>query len=599
MSTKGTFTLITNSGLQDQILLASDLLHKRLEDIKINKINEKLQSKYNELTVLENTLEKIQLNLNQIRLKSGYSKEDILYIDDLIIPNSKSPEKDRILYNKITSNENLNENFKYLIKQKKELINQIGMLNSNIYKEKNSSLQNNGYSYVSMSDIEKTHINFMYKTFKPFVAIGFEYCPQDPIGASYSFGQNIRFKMENRGDYIHDQVLHIRLENLRNINPLDRVRYCDMLGHRLMEKVKFSVNLNTLDQYDSERYNNYYNFELPEERKVGWLRNVGQTVPQIGYLTSDVVNFDFSEVRWISDGPQTLKTSHDVVDLYIPLLFWFNRDIGLALPNAVIPSGQTYIDVKIADVGKICASDNRSGTGTDNFIKPIITIARLYTNQIYVNPEIHDLMLQKTDFTLIRVHKQFSKILDKAEDSIWLSDLKFPIEHMYFNFKPVINEDGPNNMDLWDQSTFATLDEKLTAGIVITNAPLLPPVYAPAASFIRHFKEVPSVSRLTLTAYGIPLYDNYPAQLFNSYLPWKFGKMNTPEDLGYYFVNFNMNPGEYQPSGHFNASRAREFYIKYISPYFTPDFLGKFSITAICLNFLLVRDGSAILKFST
>jgi hypothetical protein len=66
-------------------------------------------------------------------------------------------------------------------------------------------------------------------------------------------------------------------------------------------------------------------------------------------------------------------------------------------------------------------------------------------------------------------------------------------------------------------------------------------------------------------------------------------------------MNFNFYPGDHQPSGHINLSRAREFYLKYSSTN------GRISNTnrvdLICLsdaiNFLLVKDGSAILRYST
>jgi hypothetical protein len=35
----------------------------------------------------------------------------------------------------------------------------------------------------------------------------------------------------------------------------------------------------------------------------------------------------------------------------------------------------------------------------------------------------------------------------------------------------------------------------------------------------------------------------------------------TPSDSGALFVNFCLKPGSYSPSGHFNVSRAREFYL--------------------------------------
>jgi hypothetical protein len=260
MSNPSTYILLNNVGTQDNILMASDLLHKRLKQIKEQKINEKLQDKFNELQILYTALENIQDNINTIRLKNGYNKEDMEYINDMNVPDSSASDKERKLYNKLQNNSNTNVDWKYYIQQKQKLLINIDIVNKNIEKEKQSNLGNNGNSLVSMTDIEKSHINFMSKQFKPFVEIGFGYINQEPTGGSLGFDQTMRFRMLNQGEYIHDQVLHLRLEGLSNINPLDRVRYCDFIGHRIMEKVTFSINITPIDEYTSERYNNYYNF---------------------------------------------------------------------------------------------------------------------------------------------------------------------------------------------------------------------------------------------------------------------------------------------------------------------------------------------------
>lgn len=77
--------------------------------------------------------------------------------------------------------------------------------------------------------------------------------------------------------------------------------------------------------------------------------------------------------------------------------------------------------------------------------------------------------------------------------------------------------------------------------------------------------------------------------------------MQTPEDLGALMINFCLYPGTYQPSGHINVSRAREFYLEYTSDpaviNSTSD--GVLVVLASALNFLLISDGSAVLRYST
>jgi hypothetical protein len=64
-------------------------------------------------------------------------------------------------------------------------------------------------------------------------------------------------------------------------------------------------------------------------------------------------------------------------------------------------------------------------------------------------------------------------------------------------------------------------------------------------------------------------------------------------------ITFNLYPGTYQPSGHINVSRAREFYIAYDSSYVGSATTADLVVNAVAINFLLVSDGSATLRYAT
>ena len=115
------------------------------------------------------------------------------------------------------------------------------------------------------------------------------------------------------------------------------------------------------------------------------------------------------------------------------------------------------------------------------------------------------------------------------------------------------------------------------------------------------YRPVATLNSLTLKAHGIPLYNNFPLGFYNSYLPFHFGgrNINTPKDAGVAFITFCLFPGTYQPSGHFNISRAREFYLEWDSSVIDSSTNGTLVVVASAINFLLISDGSAILRYST
>ena len=58
-------------------------------------------------------------------------------------------------------------------------------------------------------------------------------------------------------------------------------------------------------------------------------------------------------------------------------------------------------------------------------------------------------------------------------------------------------------------------------------------------------------------------------------------------------------PRSYQPSGHLNVSRARETYLAWSSSYVGAQSAAQLIVVAVAINFLLVSDGSAVLRYST
>lgn len=110
-----------------------------------------------------------------------------------------------------------------------------------------------------------------------------------------------------------------------------------------------------------------------------------------------------------------------------------------------------------------------------------------------------------------------------------------------------------------------------------------------------------TLNTLSIKAHGISIYDSFPQGFFNAYLPYHFGgpNLNVPEDCGLAFIPFCLYPGTYQPSGHINISRAREFYLNYTSSVISGATEGTLVVIASAINFLLISDGSAVLRYST
>ncbi len=110
-----------------------------------------------------------------------------------------------------------------------------------------------------------------------------------------------------------------------------------------------------------------------------------------------------------------------------------------------------------------------------------------------------------------------------------------------------------------------------------------------------------TIDTLQLQAHGINIFSTFKSAFYRDYMPYTFGgsNINTPEDQGALMLNFCLYPGTYQPSGHINVSRAREFYLQFVSSYCTSSTPCDLLTLAYAINFLLISDGSAVLRYST
>jgi hypothetical protein len=369
--------------------------------------------------------------------------------------------------------------------------------------------------------------------------------------------------------------------------------------------------------------------------------------------------YDVSRKRLdVMNGPQTPKPMQAPLEIWNKLRFWFNDDVRLSVPSVAIPFGQRFITIDLTaaqnlvyefpsiylekTLDQVDANNNlqlRTKTYSpimqpSAIIQPSSTNGgaagrtygveqiELYINNIFVNPEVHDIFIKRIGFSLIRVYRQQWQTTDSEAGEILLSQLKWPIEYMFVGMRPKWNI-NPQNTNIWrdwhrltrlvDATTTTNpympegrqelpLAMTIAEGACVTEIP-----FCNIGSYInpvipeQYWLPVPTVDSMALTSHGIVIFDNYADQFFNSYMPFHYGgtALCTPDDPGALFINMALFPRSYQPSGHLNVSRARETYIKWHSTYISTTTPTELIIVGVALNFLLITDGSAVLRYST
>lgn len=465
---------------------------------------------------------------------------------------------------------------------------------------------------------------FTNSHFKPFVALGFEYNKVNTQAGTAQLGSQVQFSIPQFGDFFNDMVLYVVLDaptldagsNTGANAPT--VRWCEYPGIRLLKKVSFDVNGNPLDSYTSDATLMHSKFKVQPNKRNAWKRCMGQEVPLDAYLNEDGTGApDSHRIKLqVCNGAQTPKAAADSLTLLIPLLFWCNQDPRLAVPSVAIPYGQRFITIDLASAADMVGLQNR-GSGTGNTLTtPNISQMSLYINNIFVNPEIHKIFIRRIGFSLIRVHRQQNITTSLSSQEILLQNLKWPIETLFIGMRPVLQK---TSLGKWDKFTSLTdTNYKVsrvasigstfagTTAVIATTGSAYAVTITPTWSQAQASAQVSAktLDTITVTAHGIYLYNAIPASFFSSYTTYTYGGQNiqSDEDDGALMIPFNLYPGTYQPSSHVNISRAREFYISYVSSVIgtgSPVVSGELVVVGSALNFLLISDGSAVLRYST
>ncbi len=307
MSTGGIFTIITNDGKQDRMLMATALLHQRLAAINAYKLSQ-----------------------------NGGAADDLANLPTLL-------------------------------------------------------------------DIEKTHVLFTNAHFKPFAAIGFEYNKVPTTSGSPTLSSSIQFSIPQFGDFFHDICCHVILTqptlNSTAVANGDSpaMWWCNFPGERLLQRVQMEVNGNPLDEYTFHATNFFREFRVQPNKRPAWNNCMGQESAQDAYLlgptyagnvTTSANLTGRSRVAWLNGNqtPTGQKTAN--LELFIPLLFWYNKDVRLSVPSVSIPYGQRFINIDLASQQQLVglyprgASTFASPQGTLTQAVPMLSKVELYINNI-------------------------------------------------------------------------------------------------------------------------------------------------------------------------------------------------------------------------
>ena len=146
-----------------------------------------------------------------------------------------------------------------------------------------------------------------------------------------NFGNKISAKIPRSGDLAYSMVLEVDLPLLEStrsgLTGGGTISYVNNIGHALIDYVEIEIGGNVIDKQYGEWMEIWTQLSLDESMKFGYQEMLQR------YDTFQTTS-----------GPQTV---------FIPLQFWFCRNIGLALPLVALQYHEVKVNIKFRPLSKL------------------------------------------------------------------------------------------------------------------------------------------------------------------------------------------------------------------------------------------------------
>ena len=164
------------------------------------------------------------------------------------------------------------------------------------------------------------------------------------------FGRRVTCTISRNGDLAYRTYLQVTLPEI-NQNMAEYARWLDFIGEQLVSQVEVEIGGQRIDRQYGDWMHIWNQVTLSAEQQRGYFKMIGNTT-QLTYIT-DPAFADVAGPCASSGGPQQVCAPRNALPettLYVPLLFWFCRNPGLALPLIALKSvGQKSIQPKVSE----------------------------------------------------------------------------------------------------------------------------------------------------------------------------------------------------------------------------------------------------------
>jgi hypothetical protein len=223
------------------------------------------------------------------------------------------------------------------------------------------------------------------------------------------FGRRVTCTISRNGDLAYRTYLQVTLPEINQSMSTTTgtgdvyARWMDFIGEQLVAQVEVEIGGQRIDRQYGDWMHIWNQVTLTSEQQRGYYKMIGNTT-QLTYITdpqfADINGPCASATSGIPSQVCAPRKALPETTLYIPLLFWFCRNPGLALPLIALQYHEVKINLDLRPIGE-CLWAVKSLTSIDgqnvSSITPYqqsLVAASLYVDYIFLDTDERRKMAQ-------------------------------------------------------------------------------------------------------------------------------------------------------------------------------------------------------------
>ena len=352
---------------------------------------------------------------------------------------------------------------------------------------------------------------------------------QQSINGKFDWGNRVTCQISRNGDLVHKMYVEVELEALDS-QPSDILndeldRYVNYIGHRLLKSVEVEIGGQKIDKQYSHWMYIWNELSLPEGKRNGYLEMIG--------ADSDMTSFKTNKV-------------------YVPLEFWFCRNIGLALPLIALQYHEVKLNIELETFKNCTYNGTPYERVSDVSNYKSIKSGTIWCDYIFLDTDERKRFAQLSHEYLIEQLQFNENVLTSANEQNVPIIMNHPVKELIWTVNDVDKQDEINQWyNYTDSSNFTEMADAFS---------------------LNDFDGSDSNSILQRTLFGIDpdgensietsliqlngndRFAKRDGEYFSLVQPYQH-HTNIPVNAGINVYSFALKPEEHQPSGTLNMSR--------------------------------------------